>query len=191
MDKTPISLLERLRASPEQADHAAWARFVQLYTPLIYYWCRRCGLQMEDSADLTQEVFTTLVTKLPEFCYAQHKSFRGWLRTVTLNRWRDLRKRRATRPVPGAEAALHSLAGPDDISVLEETEYRSHILARALHIMEADFQPTTWRAFWECTINGRSVAEVAAELGLSPGKVYGARFRVITRLREELQGLLE
>ena len=32
-----------------------------------------------------------------------------------------------------------------------------------------------WRAFWECTINGRSLTELAAELGLSPGRSTGRR----------------
>ncbi len=51
MDETPASLLERLR---QRADHAAWGRFVELYTPLLYYWARRAGLQQQDAADLVQ-----------------------------------------------------------------------------------------------------------------------------------------
>lgn len=34
MDTTPVSLLERGR---DPSDQEAWARFVRLYTPLIYY----------------------------------------------------------------------------------------------------------------------------------------------------------
>jgi RNA polymerase sigma-70 factor (ECF subfamily) len=82
MDKTPASLLHRLR-QPNAVD--AWPRFVELYTPLLYYWAKRLGLQQQDAADLVQDVFVLLVQKLPEFAYDRHKSFRGWLRTVTLN----------------------------------------------------------------------------------------------------------
>jgi DNA-directed RNA polymerase specialized sigma24 family protein len=32
---------------------------------------------------------------------------------------------------------------------------------------------------------------VAAELGISAGAVYAAKFRVLGRLREELEGLLD
>jgi DNA-directed RNA polymerase specialized sigma24 family protein len=38
---------------------------------------------------------------------------------------------------------------------------------------------------------GRSATEVAAELGLSVGAVYAAKFRVLNRLRRELHGLLD
>src|SRR4029078_4012717 len=62
MTKTPASLLERLRDS---FDADAWARFVALYTPLIYSWGRCVGLQDQDAADLVQDVFATLIQVLP------------------------------------------------------------------------------------------------------------------------------
>ena len=83
---TPASLLERLR---QPADPAAWSRFVELYTPLLYGWARRVGLPEQDAADLVQDVFVQLVRKLPDFTYDRHKTFRGWLRAVTLNKWRE------------------------------------------------------------------------------------------------------
>jgi RNA polymerase sigma-70 factor (ECF subfamily) len=49
---TPVSLLGRLRR-PD--DLEAWGRFVELYTPLLYYWARRQGLQQADAKDLVQE----------------------------------------------------------------------------------------------------------------------------------------
>jgi RNA polymerase sigma-70 factor (ECF subfamily) len=187
MHTTPGSLLERLR---EPRNEEAWVRFVRLYTPLLYHWARRCGLRAEDCADLTQEVLTTLFRKLPEFSYDRHRSFRAWLRTVTLNHWRDRLRRRATQPLPG-DGGLDCLAAPDDLAALEEEEYRSHLVGRALRLMQADFQPLTWQAFWQHGVLGRPAPEVAAELGLSLAAVYSARFRVLGRLRQELEGLLD
>ena len=80
MNTTSFSLLERLR---QPSDSAAWDRFVELYTPLLFYWGRRAGLQSADAADLVQDVFEVLLRKLPEFQYDRQKSFRSWLRTVT------------------------------------------------------------------------------------------------------------
>src|SRR5271169_7177316 len=117
MDTTPISLLERVG---RPSDQDAWLRFVRLYSQLIFDWCRRSGLQPADAADLTQDVFATLFQKLPEFTYDRHKSFRAWLRTVTLNHWRDRQRRIGTRPLPGASQPLESLKSPDEISALEE-----------------------------------------------------------------------
>jgi RNA polymerase sigma-70 factor (ECF subfamily) len=188
MHPTPVSLLERVR---QGSDQEAWYRFVKLYTPLIFSWGRKCGLQAEDAADLTQEVFTTLFQKLPEITYDRDKSFRAWLRTVTLNHWRDRRKRTATRALPGDEAKLAKVPDAERISSLEEDEYRQHLVSRALGLMQADFQPATWKAFWEHGILGRPAAQVAEELGQTVAAVYSAKFCVINRLRQELAGLLE
>jgi RNA polymerase sigma-70 factor (ECF subfamily) len=103
MTKTPTSLLERLR---EPFSPGAWERLVSLYSPLIYAWGRRIGLQDQDAADLVQEVFLKLVQVLPTFSYDARKGFRRWLRTVTLNTWRDRRKRRGDRPLPGDKGRL-------------------------------------------------------------------------------------
>ena len=188
MNTTPVSLLERVR---KPADQEAWGRFVQLYTPLLFYWARRCGLQADDAADLTQDVFATLFQRLPDFAYDQHKSFRSWLRTVTLNHWRDRQRRTATRPLPGDAGPINELETPGDLPALEETEYRQYLVSQAMRIMRTDFQPATWQAFWEHGVLGRPAAEVAAQYGLTLATVYGAKFRVLSRLRQELKGLLD
>jgi RNA polymerase sigma-70 factor (ECF subfamily) len=188
MHTTPASLLERLR---NPLDEEAWSRFVRLYTPLLFYWGRKCGLQADDAADLTQDVLTALLKKLPEFTYDRHKSFRAWLRTVTLNQWRDRLRARQTRPLPGDDRRLDQLPAPDNLAALEEGEYRTHLVGQAMRVMRRDFEPTTWQAFWEFAVEGRPIADVAARTGLQPPAVYGAKFRVLHRLRQELHGFLD
>jgi RNA polymerase sigma-70 factor, ECF subfamily len=188
MTRTPISLLERLR---QPAEPKVWDRFVSLYTPLIYSWGRRAGLSEEDTADLVQEVFVKLIEVLPTFQYDAHKRFRGWLKTVTLNTWRDQCKRQANRPLAGNEAVLAAAAVPDGLEAFWDAEYSQHLVSRAIALMQADFQPATWKAFWEQVVVGRSARAVASELGMSPGAAYAAKFRVLDRLREELAGMLE
>jgi RNA polymerase sigma-70 factor, ECF subfamily len=184
---TPISLLDRLR-QPNPA--AAWERFVELYTPVLFAWARRLGLQASDAADLVQEVFTLLVEKLPEFEYDKHKSFRSWLRTVTLNKWRDVCRRKAVIPVQ-AVGGLSDASVPDPADALDEAEYRRQLVSRALELLRTEFQPVTWQACWEYVVQGRPAAEVARELGISPNAVYLAKGRVLRRLRAELEGLLD
>jgi RNA polymerase sigma-70 factor (ECF subfamily) len=188
MIKTPSSLLERLR---HPFDPEAWARFVSLYTPLIYSWGRRIGLQDQDAADLVQEVFVTLLQVLPTFTYDRHKSFRRWLRTITLNKWRNLRKRSDQRVQGGSRSDLEAVAEPDELAAAWEAEYQQNLARRALCIMQTDFEEKTWKACWETVVGSRPAAEVAAELGLTVGAVHAAKFRVLDRLRQELQGLLD
>lgn len=184
MEKTSSSLLKRLR---QPAAHEAWSRFVDLYTPLLFFWARRMALQHQDAADLVQEVFTVLVQKLPEFDYDRDKSFRSWLRTVTMNKWRE----KCRRKDPVQHGSLGDLPGPALGDDLWETEYQQQVLRRALEIMQTDFQPSTWKACWELVVAGRPAGEVAAEMGLSENAVYLAKARVLHRLRQELAELLD
>jgi RNA polymerase sigma-70 factor (ECF subfamily) len=188
MHTTSVSLLERLR----QPDaHAAWERFVNLYTPLLFFWARRVGLQESDSADLVQDVFAVLVQKLPEFHYDCSRSFRSWLHVVLLNKWRELRRGRPASPQLG-DASLAGLANPDDeVAAFDEAEFRQHLLMRAMQLMQADFQPATWKACWEHVVCNRPADEVARELQITVNAVYLARSRVLRRLRQELEGLLD
>jgi RNA polymerase sigma-70 factor (ECF subfamily) len=187
MHTTPASLLERLRQPNQQA---AWARFVALYTPLLYHWARRVGLSSPQAGDLVQEVLLLLVRKLPEFVYDPRKSFRAWLRTVTLNKWRESLRRDPSRSeINGVD--LSDQAGPDSIQELEDAEYHDYLARRALTLMQAEFQPTTWKACWEQVVHGRPAAEVARELGITEAAAHVAKSRVLRRLRQELHGLLD
>ena len=183
---TSVSLLRRLQKPDEPA---AWERFVELYTPMIRAWIRRQGLRDSDTDDLTQDVITLLVQKLPEFQYSPEKSFRAWLKTVAVNKTRDFYRRRATRNEAGGEVAEPEVA-PEHLEFIEESEYRAQLVARALRIMQSDFRPATWQACWKSLVEERPADEVAAELNISLNAVYVAKSRVLRRLREELDGLL-
>ena len=182
-DSTSLSLLQRLR---QPGDGAAWERLTRLYTPLLCFWLRRAGAQEQDAADVVQDVFVALLAKLPTFD-RDKGGFRSWLRAVTLNKWRD--RRRARRPEllgPGVEVE----AG-DEVELFAEDEYRRHVVAQAMELARASFEERTWRACWEHVAKGRPAAEVAAELGTTAGAVYAAAFRVLGKLRRELDGLLD
>jgi RNA polymerase sigma-70 factor (ECF subfamily) len=185
MHSTPASLLERLR---QPGDQASWARFVDLYTPLLFHWARRAGLKEQDAADLIQEVFQTLVKTLPAFDYDKNRSFRGWLRTVLLNQWRTGLRRRTEQPLDDGAARLVEAGGQD---AFIEKEYRDYLISRALQLMKTDFRPSTWQACWQHVACNKPAATVAAELGITVRAVYLAKARVLRRLREELDGLCD
>jgi len=185
MDTTSLSLLERLR---EPNPHDSWARFAKLYTPLLLLWAQRQGLREQDAADLVQDVFLTLVQKLSAYQHGGAGSFRNWLYTILLNRHRDYCRRRSLPIAPEAVSALAAVAEPNPV---EEAEYQRLLVGRALQLMQAEFSTKTWKACWEHVVNSRPAAEIAAELGISAGSVYVAKSRVLNRLRQELQGLLD
>lgn len=181
---TSYSLLERLRRP--DTDGQAWNRFVSLYTPLLYRWARRWGLQTEDAGDVVQDVLLVLLRELPSYQPTQTSRFRSWLWAVTRNRVRSLRHRRV--PIPQDVGADLIAPEPSEQDAAEELAL---LTRRAAELLQNDFQTATWKAFWETAVEGRNGKDVATELGLTVGAVYAARFRVQQRIREEFAGLFE
>jgi RNA polymerase sigma-70 factor (ECF subfamily) len=196
MSLTSASLLERLQQGP---DDDAWRRLVDLYTPLIHGWLRRhASLQAGDADDLTQEVLALLVRGLPSFQHNQRAgAFRAWLRTLTVNSLRDFWRRRRARPwgaAGGGDPArlLEELADSDSgLSRRWDEEHDRHVAAALLERVRGEFTPSTWEAFRQVALEGRSAAEVAAALGLTANAVFIAKSRVLRRLREEGRGLID
>lgn len=185
---TSASLLQRLRQRVNQED---WRRFVRLYTPLLHHWACRTGFHTEEADDLVQEVFAQLVRELPDFHYDPRRSFRGWLHTVAVNKWNELRRRRRVLAQQLDHVDCVDEQAADPAALLAGDEFTALVYQRALHIMQADFPGNTWRACVAVVVDGKSAQEVARELGMTVGAVHAARFRVLARLRQELAGLAD
>jgi RNA polymerase sigma factor (sigma-70 family) len=190
---TPVSLLERLRLRP---DADSWRRLVDLYTPLIRDWLRRQGVQPADVDDLCQDVLGTVARELPNFYHDLRRgAFRRWLRTVTVNRLRNFWRAARVRPAVGGaafEEALDNLADPDsDLARVWDEEHDRHVVRRLLQLIEPEFEPTTWRAFRLLVLDGLPARDVAAAVGLSVNAVRIAKSRVLSRFRQEIEGLVD
>ena len=108
---TSYSLLERVKSQ----DEDAWRKLTRLYGPLAYHWCRNAGLTPEDSADIVQDVFRSLVIHIDGFEKTPTSSFRAWLWTIARNKIRDHFKASIGKAgaAGGTDAQLHLLSLPD------------------------------------------------------------------------------
>ncbi len=190
MPLTSLSLLQRVR---QREDHAAWERFVVLYTPMLLRWSQRAGLSEQDAVDLVQDVFARLLVEMPRFEYdATRGSFRAWLKTVVTHLCRDRqRKQLLAQGCGGEDNPLAAIPGRDDWEAFWNAEYQDHLIRRALEVMQAQFEPRLWQCCWDLTVKGHSAAEVGERLGMTESAVYVAKFRVLRHLRQELAGLME
>jgi RNA polymerase sigma-70 factor (ECF subfamily) len=189
---TSRSLIQRAIGECPQA----WERLSLLYTPLVYSWCRRTGLQPHDAADVVQDVFRALLRGLKQFRHDRSgDSFRGWLWTITRNKMLDHRRAEQREPrAAGGSSAQRRFAelpdsAPEENDPAQSQAVRSELARRAMELMRQDFETTTWQAFWLTGVEGKTAAQAAETLGLSPAAVYMAKSRVLRRLREELSGL--
>lgn len=188
---TSSSLIERAIAR----DDDAWRRLSAFYGPMAYRWARQAGLQSQDAADVVQEVFGSVATHLAGF-HRDHPgdSFRGWLWTITRNKVRDHYRRRAARAEDdgaAAQARLSQAAESISDSSAQPADALIGLAQRVLALVQGDFAPRTWQAFWRTTVDGIVAREVARDLGMSVGAVYMAKSRILARLREELTGFGE
>ena len=80
---------------------------------------------------------------------------------------------------------------PEPVGEREEAEYRRTRVQRRLEVIRPDLSECTGNAFTRVMVEGPSGADVSAERKLSVNAVFLARHRVLTRLRQELDGLLD
>jgi RNA polymerase sigma factor (sigma-70 family) len=188
---TRFSLLVRLR---DMQDAEAWFEFVEIYTPVVYGFLRKRGLQDADAADVTQDVVRKVSRSIRGFqCDRQLGSFRGWLLTVTRNSLADLHEIRCRQPVGSADTGVHRLleeeSADDRSKEAWESEYRQSVFQWAVRQIRKDFQDNTWQAFWKASVEGLAAKDVAEVLGMSVGAVYTAKCRVLEQLKQTIQGI--
>jgi RNA polymerase sigma factor (sigma-70 family) len=192
--KTPstrVSLLDRLRKG---ADAAAWQLFVDLYTPLVYRFARRKSLQDADAQDVAQKVMARVYKAIGKFAYdSQRGRFRNWLGVITLHeiaRHRDQAGRVGKGYGEGrGDWLAEQMPGPDEGDWFDA--FNAYILTTALSRIRPHFDDSTWQAFELTWVHDVETREAASQMNKTTGWIYKARFRVLKRLRHEVEFLSE
>jgi RNA polymerase sigma-70 factor (ECF subfamily) len=193
-DSTSVTLLERIKLR----DPDGWQRLTDLYSPLVYRWCRHCRLGPEDAADVVQEVFVAVARRAEQFRRERPSdSFRGWLWTIAQNKIRDhFRQHQGKLDAEGGTIAQQRLGQiAEELSSssgsFAEAGQDSSLEHRAVELARASVEDRTWQAFWKLTVEDIPAAEVAERLGMSVPAVYKAKYRVMRLVRKELDDLIE
>jgi len=193
MDETRQSLLIRAR----NGETNAWKDLTDLYRPLIIGWLNRQGVPAADLEDLSQDVLLSVVKHLPQFQHSGNRgAFRSWLRTIVCSRtadyWRAIDAGTRARGGSGATAALQQIADPDsELNRQWDEEHDRYVLNCLLDLVEEEFEPVTLKAFRRLALDGVSGAQAAQELGLSVAAVYVSKSRVLARIRQDAEGLID
>ncbi len=193
---TSATLLDGLSSQHSES----WDRLVDKYGPLVCFWCRRYGLQPADVEDVLQEVFSVVLRRVPDFKRGRRGSFRAWLWGITRNKLGDFMRRSAKQPqiagssliersavpINGSPTSIDVLAGNSSIVPFAKSSYCYSYLLR---MVEDEFEPKSWQAFYKVVCEGHAPSDVAATLGLTVNAVYVAKSRILRRLRETLETL--
>jgi HlyD family secretion protein len=167
-------LLARFAA---RRDEAAFELLLWRHGPMVLAVCRRLLANPQDAEDSFQATFLALVRKAGSI--SRGEAVGGWLYRVAYRvalRARAARSRRSRHEQPGlvetAAPVSGDALGHDFRQVLDE---------------EIDRLPARQRAaFVLCCLEGKTGAEVARQLGCSPGTVSSRLTRARERLRRRL-----
>jgi RNA polymerase sigma-70 factor (ECF subfamily) len=186
---TRASLLVRLR---DPRDEAAWKQFVDLYTPLIYAYVRKQGLQDADAADLSQEVLGAVAGAVGRLEYDPRRgAFRNWLFTVVRRKLITWRSSAAQRQRGSGDSAMVQLLeqqpSPERLEAEWQAECERRLFSWACEQVRRDVSNASWQAFWRTAVEGQRGKQVAADLGLTVAAVYLARSRILARLKEVIR----
>lgn len=184
-EQTSASFLNELCGQ----DPRAWERFVDIYGPLIYGWCRRAHCSPDVAGELLQRILIKVWAGLKTFRSAD-SSFRVWLAAVTRHALIDFfRSEQGKAVAPGGTDAWQQLnAVPAEIersTEILDADVRDLAL-RALQIVSTTMPPESQRIFELAIVQNRPAPEVAALVNCTPAAVRKAKSRLLRKLRETL-----
>jgi RNA polymerase sigma factor (sigma-70 family) len=177
---TDSGLLRRCR----ERDGEAWAELVSTYERLVFCVACREGLGADDAADVTQIVFESLLTALPNL--RDDERLPAWLFSVARRQaWRVRDRRQRERPASPLveDDAVTPLAAEND-DWCSEVE-SSLCLRKALLELGEPCRSLLIALYFDSTCP--SYAEVAVRLGRPLGSIGPSRARCLDHLR----GLME
>lgn len=170
---------------------------MELYAPLIRSWLMKYEVQDTDAADLMQEVLLAVSKDVRRFEHAGRPgAFRAWLKEILVNRLRNFWRTRDRRPklADGSMMLEHlkDFENPNsELSQLWNAEHDRYVLRQLLTQVEPQVTPQTWTAFCRVALEGQTPREVASEMGISLNAVVIAKSRVLNKLRQEANGIVE
>ncbi len=189
--ETRHSLIVRLK---DQRNDLAWTEFVCAYEPFLMRLVRKQGTPDRHVADVSQQLLIAIARSVdgwkPDGKVA---SFRRWLGRVARNVVIKfmMRERKQITGQGGSDFLTLTEEMPDaSIDAQQAKRYEQELILWAAELVRVEFRETSWRAFWETQIEGRSVADVSEELGVSTGSIYMSRSRIFARIRSHIEEVL-
>lgn len=185
--QTTVSLLSRLR---DPHDEAAWRDFDRRYREFLLRFCRRRGIPLADAEDVVQRVFASLTKALADFTYDPARGrFRDYLYRCARNGISAWLARPNRDVVPLDTSVVGHVTpigagdtGRDaDAERIWEEEWVSHHYRLAMETIRRTFQARSV-ALFDRSIAGATVAELAAEFGMSEQAVHKVRQRIRDRM---------
>ena len=175
------------------SNRDVWQGYVSRYRPMIVGFSRRLGLSAEDAEDTAQQTLIAFADSYRAGKYQRDKGrLRTWLFGIARNQALNCRKRNARRrPRTATPEELDDLGQDDGLHAVWEREWRDAVLRACLEEVRGEVKPTTFEAFRLFALEGVEAERVGEQLGITANAVFGAKRRVVRRVRELLPQMME
>jgi RNA polymerase sigma factor (sigma-70 family) len=189
--ETPLTRMTLFTRIKDDSDVDAWRELVRFYGPVVYGFARKRGLGDAEAADLMQEVLRSVANSAETMEHDLKRGpFSDWLFAVTRNKICNFLSAQKNRPrCNGGSGFLITSVPEGETDSDWDIEYQRQLAAKAMNRVKHAFRSSIWQAFWKTAVDGRPAQDVGLELKMTPGAVYVAKCRVLTRLREEVESL--
>jgi RNA polymerase sigma factor (sigma-70 family) len=181
---------ENLVLACRKGDEAAWEALVNRYQRLIYTIPRRAGLDEDQSAEVFQDVFATLLRKLDEI--EQPERIQAWIVTTARRMtWRLISREKThagSAVYAGDEADSAAAEVPDAAPLQDEVLLRleeQQSVRRAIASMDERCRKLIEMLFYEPV--SAPYAEIAQALGTTEGSIGPTRARCLQKLLRLLE----
>jgi RNA polymerase sigma factor (sigma-70 family) len=174
--------------TPDALLTAAWDEFYRVYDDLMRRFAVARGLSGSDVDDCLQAVWLEVASSFGDFEHpVDHSGLRSWLYMLVRSKAGDLLRKKLRRPAESLDAAREFGAEPldreGDPTQVMEKEWERALLETLLEELRQEITETNWRLLRMRCLEGREVADVAAELGLSSEQVWYRQRRLMKKLQ--------
>jgi RNA polymerase sigma-70 factor (ECF subfamily) len=184
--------LASIVARASQGEESAWEELLKLYSRRVYAMARSRLHDDNLAEEITQSVFVTIATKLAQQnanpagpVYSEQGRFEPWLFRITMNRVRDLCRKRSRHATPTAPEHLSCIGVPsqDHMAERDEATTQSDQLRRAMgRLSDRD------REIIELRHHGQLSFKQIAEISGDPiGTLLARHHRALKKLKDLIE----
>ncbi len=181
-----------LRQLTETGNETAWREIVARYRPTILGFALRYGLSAHDAEDAAQQTLMAFNTAFLNGQYDRSKGrLRYWLFGIARNQIskyaRAQRKKELqVSAAPDQTDFLSAQPGTDDMENAWEAEWRASLIKECIRLISQEVDARTIKSFELFVQQGWPAAKVGEHLGMTDNAVFGAKRRVLLRIRDVL-----
>jgi len=191
------SLLSRLK---DWQDETSWKVFFDTYWKLIYNAAIKAGLTDAEAQDVVQETVISVFKTIPDFQYkAAGGSFKSWLLQLTCwriadqfrNRQRHIRPAKRLADSTARTATVEAVPDPagSGLEAIWDDEWEQNLISAATDRVKRAVDPKQYQIFDLYVLKNWPARKVASVLKVNLGRVYLAKHRIGTMIKQEIKYL--